>query len=184
MKNLIFTLAILLVLKTSFSADLDVLITDATGGAGTGSIDLTVSGGIAPFTYSWTGPSGFTATTEDISALDMGTYTVTVTDVYCGVATYSWLVDSVSHIGITEISNSGSIFVYPNPGNSQITISAASPLTNANFYLRNLAGQTVLSQKNLNGNGIIIDISSQANGIYFIEILNDEKLSRIKFVKE
>lgn len=44
------------------------------------SIDLTVTGGIGPFTYSWLGPNGFTASTEDLSGLDIGTYTVLVTD--------------------------------------------------------------------------------------------------------
>jgi gliding motility-associated-like protein len=48
-------------------------------GAGDGSIDLTVSGGTTPYTFAWTGPSGFTATTEDISGLEAGAYSVTVT---------------------------------------------------------------------------------------------------------
>lgn len=44
------------------------------------SIDITVTGGIAPFTYNWSGPSGFTASTEDLTGLNIGTYIVTVTD--------------------------------------------------------------------------------------------------------
>ena len=48
-------------------------------GAGDGSIDLTISGGTTPYTFAWTGPSGFTATTEDISGLEAGAYSVTVT---------------------------------------------------------------------------------------------------------
>lgn len=45
-----------------------------------GSIDITVTGGTGSgFTYSWTGP-GFTATTEDISAIRSGIYRVTVRD--------------------------------------------------------------------------------------------------------
>ena len=47
-----------------------------------GLIDLTVSGGKAPYSYSWTGPSGFVSALEDISSLEVGTYTVTVTDNY------------------------------------------------------------------------------------------------------
>ena len=47
-------------------------------GSSTGSIDLTVSGGVAPYTYSWSDPS--TTTTQDINGLSAGAYTVTVTD--------------------------------------------------------------------------------------------------------
>ena len=49
-------------------------------GAGNGSIDLTVTGGTAPYLFAWTGPSGFTANTEDIANLGPGAYSVTVTD--------------------------------------------------------------------------------------------------------
>ncbi|HRW27093.1 MAG TPA: gliding motility-associated C-terminal domain-containing protein, partial [Bacteroidales bacterium] len=53
-----------------------------------GAINLTVSGGKAPYTYSWTGPSGFTSSLEDISSLTEGTYSVTVTDDYgCTIST-------------------------------------------------------------------------------------------------
>ncbi|MEZ5020997.1 MAG: gliding motility-associated C-terminal domain-containing protein [Bacteroidales bacterium] len=52
-----------------------------------GSIDLTVNGGRAPYSYSWTGPSGFVSALEDISALTEGTYTLTVTDNYGCVTT-------------------------------------------------------------------------------------------------
>lgn len=46
----------------------------------TGEIDLNVIGGTPSYTYSWTGPNGFTASTQDISNLEVGAYTVTITD--------------------------------------------------------------------------------------------------------
>ncbi len=47
-----------------------------------GVISLQVSGGTLPYTYSWIGPNGFTATTEDIVNIASGNYAVTVTDAH------------------------------------------------------------------------------------------------------
>ncbi len=48
----------------------------ACGNLDNGSIDVTISGGAAPYTFLWTNG----ATTEDINGLEGGTYTLTVTD--------------------------------------------------------------------------------------------------------
>ena len=45
-----------------------------------GAIDISVTGGTAPYTYSWTGTGGFTASTQDLDNLAPGTYNLTVTD--------------------------------------------------------------------------------------------------------
>ena len=49
-------------------------------GENDGSINITVNGGTAPYGYSWVGPNGFTATSEDISSLFAGVYTVSILD--------------------------------------------------------------------------------------------------------
>jgi RHS repeat-associated protein len=46
----------------------------------TGAIDVTINGGIGPFTYAWLGPNGFNPTSLDVSGLAPGNYAVTVTD--------------------------------------------------------------------------------------------------------
>lgn len=49
-------------------------------GGSDGSVDITVTGGSGSYKYSWSGPGGFIATTEDISGLQAGVYNCTVQD--------------------------------------------------------------------------------------------------------
>ncbi|GAA4315460.1 hypothetical protein GCM10023164_11590 [Christiangramia aestuarii] len=45
-----------------------------------GAIDISVTGGTTPYSYSWSGPNGFSSTSEDLNSIGEGSYTVTVTD--------------------------------------------------------------------------------------------------------
>lgn len=65
------------------------------GGTNTGAIDLNVTGGQSPIEFSWIGPNGFSAITEDITDLAPGIYAVLVTDRDGCTANYS--------VEITEI---------------------------------------------------------------------------------
>lgn len=49
-------------------------------GASTGAISIIVSGGTPSYTYDWSGPNGFTASTQNISNRAAGVYDVTITD--------------------------------------------------------------------------------------------------------
>lgn len=72
------------VLSTTVSLDPMVLSVISTRplcqGQGNGALNLSVSGGTAPFSFAWSGPNGFTASTEDLAQIGTGTYTVSVTD--------------------------------------------------------------------------------------------------------
>ncbi|MFN4764657.1 hypothetical protein ACKGJN_16120, partial [Gillisia sp. Q332] len=72
-------------------------------GASNGSIDITVSGGSPGYTYAWTGPNGFTASTEDISVLVGGTYVVAITDANGCTLIQSYTVQRIG--GPLEISS-------------------------------------------------------------------------------
>lgn len=47
-------------------------------GNANGAIYGSVTGGVAPYAYTWTGPNGFSANTEDVTGLEPGTYNVTI----------------------------------------------------------------------------------------------------------
>ncbi len=95
----------------------------------TGSIDLSVSGGTAPYTYMWTGPGAFVDPgTQDISGLYSGTYTVVVTDFALQTATQTVVVGTSTPAQngvVTNIdcygSNNGSITVTPLGGTAPYT---------------------------------------------------------------
>ena len=112
----------------------DVVVTDVMlasaatdalcNGSSTGSIDLTPTGGVSPYTYNW----AHGATVEDLDNLTAGTYSVTVTDRYGCSANTSILVGEPA----TTVSISGSTIVDENPygsshGSIDITVTGGTP---------------------------------------------------------
>ncbi len=68
-------------------------------GSSDGSVDLTVTGGFPPYTFSWSNG----ATSEDLSGLAAGTYVVTVEDAQCSSVTDSvTITDPVSGLSGTD----------------------------------------------------------------------------------
>jgi gliding motility-associated-like protein len=59
-----------------------------------GNITLTTSGFANP-TYSWSGPSGFTSSSQNLNSVDAGTYTVTVTDGSCSTTATATVISNV-----------------------------------------------------------------------------------------
>lgn len=79
----------------------------------TGAINLSRNGGTPGYTFNWTGPGGFTATTRNLSNLSAGTYNVTVTDSRGCTATASATITApasavaVALTGTTNVSCNG-----------------------------------------------------------------------------
>lgn len=137
-------------------------------GANNGAIDLTVSGGYPGYTYSWTGPNGFTATTEDIASLVPGTYAVTIHDTTnaCPV-TQNFTITQPQPVAFTgtvpssngyQIScfggNNGSINITPTGGTSVYSYAWTGPgsFTASTQNLANLAvGTYTLTLTDSNG---------------------------------
>jgi gliding motility-associated-like protein len=55
----------------------------STVGATDGAINVTVVGGSGVYTYLWSGPNGFSATSQDISNVASGAYSLTINDGFC-----------------------------------------------------------------------------------------------------
>jgi len=73
-----------------------------------GSIDLTVSGGVGPFTYDWDndGYEAIDNDTEDLSGLAMGSYQVIVTDANgCTASISSSILNATEPVLSTAVTN-------------------------------------------------------------------------------
>jgi large repetitive protein len=79
-------------------------------GQSNGVITLNISGGTSPYTYAWTGPGGFVASTKDISDLAAGMYSVTVTDANNCQAIFGGTVGSPTAIVLSLIQDDPDCF--------------------------------------------------------------------------
>ncbi len=104
-------------------------------------INLSVTGGTAPYSYSWSGPGGYTSSAEDLVGIAAGTYTVTVTDGAACSAVQSFNVSAPSALSITTSpsilafgeniacsgGNTGSIGLAINGGTAPYAVSWSGP---------------------------------------------------------
>ncbi len=136
-----------------------------------GAIDLTVSGGTGTNTFAWSNAE----TTEDITGLAIGDYTVTVDDGVC-IDSATFTIVNVTGLGDNE--NIG-LTVYPNPTDGMVYIQYEGMF---NYTVQNLLGQTIITGT---ANGSTkVDLSSFEDGVYFVQIKDGDTEQTIKLVKQ
>ncbi len=112
-----FTIAQPIAITTS------VAVTDATcNGLNNGAVDLTVSGGNAPFGFNWTG--GYT--TEDLTSVVAGTYQVTVTDAGNCTTTNSATVNQPAAVTLT-FAHTDPLCSGDDNGTAEVTATGGTP---------------------------------------------------------
>ena len=149
-----------------------------------GSIDLSVVGGVPPYTYNWS--TG--AITQDISNLPVGLYTVTITDSDACTITLTLEVESGLSTKLTNLTSNWSVAILPNPATDkfvlQVQLLHARQLTIRLFDVRGSLVQTV-AERRLLVNGVhhfSIDREGLAAGIYFVQLLDEKGDFSIKKV--
>jgi len=133
-------------------------VTTTDNGTGNGSIDITVTGGVAPYTYAWDNGE----TTEDISGLTDGFYTVTVTDDNGCTERFTFDVKSSASVG--GFAEAG-FTVYPNPSNGIFTIKGSG---NYDIRILDLSGKIVYAGNHSENSEISIE--NIQTGIYLINL--------------
>ena len=118
-----------------------------------------------------------------ISNLTAGTYTFAVAalDIYANRSA-AVTTTAVEVTGVNVKTNSiSALTVYPNPANEYINIINIKG-TQANIRIFNTAGQMVLKQSIADNDNV--NISSLRNGIYTIEVIDNDQVSVIKMIKK
>ncbi len=156
---------------------LSAITTDEMSG-NDGSIDLMVSGGNASYQYSWS--SG--ESTEDLTGLEAGTYTVIVTDSIGCSDTLEVIIDS--QVGLVE-AHLKEPRIYPNPTDGVLTLDMPEVEGIVVVQVIDIHGKVVYEESTTsNGTPLQLNLESIATGNYLLQINSDNLKHTLQFVKE
>jgi hypothetical protein len=143
-------------------------------GGADGAVNLTVNGGIAPYSYNWSN----NATTEDINALSAGTYSVTVTDANGCISVLSFTIaDGVINAIGTQLF--GSVKLYPNPAEGY-TILDFSLNTTSDVEIRviDVLGRVLIGEQleNVSEMKYTFDVNNWPAAVYTVQLFSSKEI--------
>ncbi len=147
-----------------------------------GAISLTVSGGSPTYTYSWTGPGGFSSSSQNINSLVGGLYSVTITDLNgCTTTLTDILVNSF--VGLEEHIDI-QLNVFPNPTGGLFNV-----VLNREFEkeitlsVYDLCGRLIYQTYGKGNKLFEVDIIDKANGSYILKLDVGNKQIQKRIIK-
>lgn len=149
------------------------------GSCPNGSAQVIVSCGAGPYSYVWS-PGG--ATTQSVSGLLPGCYTVTVTDANLNSVSSEACVSFTTKL--EEISVAGGLSIYPNPSNGIFNLLSETSLEKLDITVINPLGQTVIQESLKNTKQTFIDLSKLSKGIYYAKVTTDSGTKLFKLILE
>jgi PKD repeat protein len=152
---------------------LQMVISTTTANA-TAAVD-TVYGGVGPYTYLWSNGG----TTPALTGLNPGNYIVTITD-NNGCTSSAGVTVLQTNTEITA-ANAIAFNVYPNPSVGELILTLDKWTDKTTLTITDILGQALLN-KNLLTQQSRLDLSGLANGVYLLELKQDDKKAVRQFV--
>lgn len=138
-------------------------------GLGAGSIDISITGGQEPYTYSWNNG----AVTEDISNLSADYYELTVTDATgCQQTAFALLEGSILFSSTKDLSAEQTLLAYPNPAQDVLYVELKQGSV-VNAMLFDQYGRLVL-QKYPQSGKFDMNLNALKSGMYYLLIQTAE----------
>ncbi len=148
----------------------------------TGSIKVTPTRGLAPYTFAWSNGAG----TDSLSSLAAGNYSVTITDKNGCIDVQTFTVSSAT--SVTDITSPfGHITVAPNPTTDHATLQVElSKTLDLRVQVMNIMGQVLIQENrsHTTNETFDMDLSDKAAGIYFIRLEADQHVQVLRIVKQ
>lgn len=153
-------------------------VSDETSASNDGSIDITVSGGTPPYTFSWSNGS----TEEDATKLSKGDYTVTITDANGCTFTGTY---SVGTTAVNDPAYVEKFELYPNPAGTQTKVNFIfTENISGVMKILDFTGKVIKTYKVTGQNMILkLDLNDMKSGIYMIKLESKNKFAVRKLIR-
>ncbi|HIA11967.1 MAG TPA: T9SS type A sorting domain-containing protein [Flavobacteriales bacterium] len=150
--------------------------TAATTGMCDGTATAAVTGGVSPYTYSWsTSPVQTSATA--VGLCGNTNYTVLVTDANGDTTSTNIFITETGSTGVEQTMADG-LVIFPNPSTGIFELGGLGKAGNYRVKVSDMYGHEVLSLSNEKN----IDLSGEAVGVYFIRVEFDNARSFTKMI--
>jgi len=154
------------------------------GGQGIGKILVSTSGSQPGYTYDWQRNGQTVATTEDLTGVGAGAYTLIVTDAEgCTTAAGPFVVDDLVSTNAPDWADM--VSVYPNPTAGRVTVTLpdiALGATELLFVVFDATGRLVLEQYTAAQKQTVLDWSALTNGLYTLRVRTQQGQAVFKVV--
>ncbi len=154
-------------------------------GCSNGAIDITVGGGTAPYSYSWTksfngGPPVVFSTSEDVSNLKQGDYSVVITDANGCSIDADFVLVCTNKRGIVHGANALDIEldIVPNPSQGKFQMRFSEEIVGGiTVEVHDIHGRLVYNYTapDYQTKRLMIDLQEADKGVYFLKVLSGDQ---------